>query len=422
MGRDYFMASERGGMYVLDREAWEAVCGKKYAGEEVQRELEQIRIHEKNRIVPAPGASVRPLKALCLNISHRCNLACAYCFASYASPASKEGDMPFEVARAAVDFLIGGSGNRKKLQVDFFGGEPLLNFNVVRDTVNYGRTAAEKAGKSIEFTLTTNALLLDGGVLDFLNRNGLGLILSLDGSPEVNDGMRLFPGGEGSYGRVLPGILEAIRSRRGENYYVRGTFTRKSLRFLEAARHFLELGIEKFSLEPVIARSGSSLAIRPEDLPAIEEEYDRLAGLYLERLNEGRPFTFFHFMISLDRPLCVARRLSGCGAGVEYLAVTPGGSLFPCHQFVGREEFMMGNVMAGGLREDIKAMFAGAHLFAKEGCPGCWAKYYCSGGCHAGAHLANGDILKPDPVACRLQRKRTECALYIQARTADFQE
>jgi len=412
---EHFLATESGGLYILDEDAWNALKGDLSKREAVE-ELEFIAREENTRQLLQLPPPDRLLKALCLHISHRCNLACRYCFASYASASSEEKDMSWEIARTAIDFLLKNSGKKKNLQVDFFGGEPLLNFEVVKKAVKYGKEESAREGKSIKFTLTTNALLLDDEKIDFLNRENISLILSLDGSPAVHDRMRLLPSGKGSHNEVLTRIKKAVSSRRGEDYYIRGTYTRDSMNFFDSARYFLDEGLNNFSLEPVAARGEEPYSIRVQDLPFIEKEYEKLAKLFIERSRAKKPFIFFHFMMQMDKPLCVTRRLLGCGAGVEYLAVAPEGKLYPCHQFVGRAEFLMGDVFSGSVDKTLRQKFADANLFAKEGCPDCWAKYYCSGGCHANAYFINGDILKPDPIGCHLQKKRTECALYIQAK------
>jgi uncharacterized protein len=357
-----------------------------------------------------PEVSREPLlKALCLHVSHDCNLRCRYCFAGTGPFGGAREQMSFEVGRQALDLLLRESGQRRQLEVDFFGGEPLLNLEVVRRLMDYGRRVSLEWGKEIHFTLTTNGLDLDQPARDFLNEQQIALVLSLDGRPEVNDRMR----GKGSYQKALPNLRELVESRGGRNYYLRGTFTAHNLDFLADVKHLYGLGFKELSLEPVVDPEGD-YRLTESDLPGIEEEYERLADYYLEKKKGKAGFTFFHFEINLEHGPCLPKRLTGCGAGFDYFAVTPVGDLYPCHQFVGRKEFLMGDVERGIVREELRREFGAATLYKKEGCAECWSRYYCSGGCHANAHLMNGSIYKPDQLGCKLQRKRLECALALK--------
>ncbi len=359
------------------------------------------------------------VKALCLHIAHDCNLACKYCFAGEGEYHGQRSLMSLDVGKKALDFLVANSGNRVNLEVDFFGGEPLMNWQVVKDLVAYGRSLEEPNHKKFRFTLTTNGVLLDDEVLEFANKEMANLVLSVDGRKEIHDRMRPHRGGQGSYDEVLPKYKKAAKSRNQMDYYVRGTFTRNNLDFAEDVKHLADEGFEQISMEPVVARPEEDYALRMEDVPAILEEYDELALEYIRRKKEGKGFNFFHFMINLEGGPCVAKRLSGCGSGTEYLAVTPWGDLYPCHQFVGQEEFLMGNVEEGILRTDIQDKFKACNVYAKDQCRDCFAKFYCSGGCAANAYNNSGDINGAYELGCELQRKRIECAIMIKAVLAD---
>ena len=359
------------------------------------------------------------VKALCLHIAHDCNLACKYCFAGEGEYHGQRSLMSLDVGKKALDFLVANSGNRVNLEVDFFGGEPLMNWQVVKDLVAYGRSLEEPNHKKFRFTLTTNGVLLDDEVLEFANKEMANLVLSVDGRKETHDRMRPHRGGQGSYDEVLPKYKKAAKSRNQMDYYVRGTFTRNNLDFAEDVKHLADEGFEQISMEPVVARPEEDYALRMEDVPAILEEYDELALEYIRRKKEGKGFNFFHFMINLEGGPCVAKRLSGCGSGTEYLVVTPWGDLYPCHQFVGQEEFLMGNVEEGILRTDIQDKFKACNVYAKDQCRDCFAKFYCSGGCAANAYNNSGDINGAYELGCELQRKRIECAIMIKAVLAD---
>ena len=359
------------------------------------------------------------VKALCLHIAHDCNLACKYCFAGEGEYHGQRSLMSLDVGKKALDFLVANSGNRVNLEVDFFGGEPLMNWQVVKDLVAYGRSLEEPNHKKFRFTLTTNGVLLDDEVLEFANKEMANLVLSVDGRKEIHDRMRPHRGGQGSYDEVLPKYKKAAKSRNQMDYYVRGTFTRNNLDFAEDVKHLADEGFEQIYMEPVVARPEEDYALRMEDVPAILEEYDELALEYIRRKKEGKGFNFFHFMINLEGGPCVAKRLSGCGSGTEYLAVTPWGDLYPCHQFVGQEEFLMGNVEEGILRTDIQDKFKACNVYAKDQCRDCFAKFYCSGGCAANAYNNSGDINGAYELGCELQRKRIECAIMIKAVLAD---
>lgn len=359
------------------------------------------------------------VKALCLHIAHDCNLACRYCFAEEGEYHGRRALMSFEVGKKALDFLVENSGSRVNLEVDFFGGEPLMNWQVVKDLVAYGRSLEEPHHKKFRFTLTTNGVLLDEEVLSFVNKEMANVVLSIDGRKEVHDRMRPHRGGQGSYDEVVPKYQRVAESRNQMNYYVRGTFTHHNLDFAEDVRHLADLGFEQISVEPVVADDAEDYAIRREDVDAILAEYDKLALEYIKRKKEGRGFNFFHYMIDLQGGPCVAKRLSGCGSGTEYLAVTPWGDFYPCHQFVGQEEFLMGNVDDGIVREDIRERFKSCNVYAKEQCRECFAKFYCSGGCAANAYHFTGDINGAYDLGCELQRKRIECAIMIKAALAE---
>ena len=362
------------------------------------------------------------VKALCLHIAHDCNLACKYCFAEEGEYHGRRALMSYEVGKKALDFLIANSGSRHNLEVDFFGGEPLMNWQVVKDLVAYGRSQEEPHNKKFRFTLTTNGVLLNDEIMEFCNREMANVVLSIDGRPEVHDYMRPFRNGKGSYDLVLPKFQKFAKSRQGKSYYVRGTFTHNNLDFSEDVLHLADAGFDQVSVEPVVGLDTEAYSLKQEDLPTILEQYDKLAAEMVKREKEGRGFTFFHFMIDLTGGPCVYKRLSGCGSGTEYLAVTPWGDFYPCHQFVGQEKYLMGNVDEGIRRQDIVDEFKCCNVYTKEKCRNCFAKFYCSGGCAANSYNFHGTIQDAYDLGCELQRKRVECAIMIKAALADKEE
>ena len=332
------------------------------------------------------------VKALCLHIAHDCNLACRYCFAEEGEYHGRRAIMSYEVGKKALDFLVANSGNRTNLEVDFFGGEPLMNWEVVKQLVAYGRSLEEEHHKKFRFTITTNGVLLNDEILEFVNKEMGNMVLSIDGRKEVHDRMRPHRGGQGSYDEIVPKFKKAAESRGQMNYYVRGTYTHYNTDFAKDVLHLADLGFKQISVEPVVAPETEDYAIREEDLPQLLAQYDELAEKMIKRRKEGNGFNFFHFMIDLEGGPCVAKRLSGCGSGTEYLAVTPWGDLYPCHQFVGNEDFLMGNVDEGVLRTDIRDEFKQCNVYAKEKCKDCFAKFYCSGGCAANSYNFTGNV------------------------------
>lgn len=409
-----------------------AVLSGKYSEEAVREALSECRELEEAGVLftedvyenAIENFSHRPtvVKALCLHIAHDCNLACRYCFAEEGEYHGRRALMSFEVGKQALDFLIANSGNRRNLEVDFFGGEPLMNWQVVKDLVKYGREQEKKHGKNFRFTLTTNGVLLDDEVMEFCNREMANVVLSIDGRKEVHDFMRPFQKGKGSYDLIVPKFRKFAESRNQDRYYVRGTFTRHNLDFAKDVLHLADLGFKQISVEPVVALPEEEYALREEDIPQICEEYDRLAAEMIKRHREGKEFNFFHFMIDLTGGPCVYKRLSGCGSGTEYLAVTPWGDFYPCHQFVGEEAFLMGNVFDGLKASELQEEFKGCNVYAKEKCRNCFAKFYCSGGCAANAYKFHGSINDAYDVGCELQRKRIECAVMIKAALAEEDE
>lgn len=359
------------------------------------------------------------VKALCLHIAHDCNLACRYCFAEEGEYHGRRELMSFEVGKAALDFLIANSGNRRNLEVDFFGGEPLMNFDVVKQLVAYGREQEKIHNKNFRFTLTTNGVLLNDDIMEFANKEMGNVVLSIDGRKEVHDYMRPFRKGAGSYDLIVPKFQKFADSRNQDRYYVRGTFTHNNLDFSKDVLHLADLGFKQISVEPVVAQPTESYALREEDLPQLFEEYDKLAVEMIKRHKEGKDFNFFHFMIDLEGGPCVAKRLSGCGSGTEYLAVTPWGDFYPCHQFVGNEKFLMGNVYEGIKNTELQSEFKCCNVYAKEKCRNCFARFYCSGGCAANSYNFHGSITDAYDVGCELEKKRVECAIMIKAALAD---
>lgn len=355
------------------------------------------------------------VKALCLHIAHDCNLACRYCFAEEGEYHGRRAIMSYEVGKKALDFLVANSGNRTNLEVDFFGGEPLMNWEVVKQLVAYGRSLEEEHHKKFRFTITTNGVLLNDEILEFVNKEMGNMVLSIDGRKDVHDRMRPHRGGQGSYDEIVPKFKKAAESRGQMNYYVRGTYTHYNTDFAKDVLHLADLGFKQISVEPVVAPETEDYAIREEDLPQLLAQYDELAEEMIKRRKEGNGFNFFHFMIDLEGGPCVAKRLSGCGSGTEYLAVTPWGDLYPCHQFVGNEDFLMGNVDEGVLRTDIRDEFKQCNVYAKEKCKDCFAKFYCSGGCAANSYNFTGNVNGSYDIGCELQRKRIECAIMIKA-------
>lgn len=355
------------------------------------------------------------VKALCLHIAHDCNLSCKYCFADEGSYNGKLRElMSAEVGKKALDFLVANSGNRVNLEVDFFGGEPLMNFEVIKEIVAYGRSIEKDAGKNFRFTLTTNGMLLNDEVTEFCNKEISNVVLSLDGRKCVNDKMRPTRNGKGSYDIIVPKFQDFVSKRGDKSYYVRGTFTRNNLDFTEDFKAMADLGFKEISIEPVVADEDCDYAIREEDIDKICEEYDKLALDLIKRYDEGKPVTFFHYMIDLNGGPCVYKRLSGCGSGTEYLAVTPSGDLYPCHQFVSHDEYRLGDVFNGISRQDIVDEFKLCNVYAKDKCRDCFARFYCSGGCAANSFAFHGNILDAYDIGCKLQQKRIECAIMIK--------
>ncbi len=366
----------------------------------------------------AKGGNV--IKALCLHVAHTCNLNCAYCFASQGKFHGDRALMPFEVGKRALDFLIENSGGRHNLEVDFFGGEPLMNWDVVKRLVAYARTIEKEKGKNFRFTLTTNGMSIDSDVIDFANREMSNVVLSLDGRREVHDRYRVDYQGQGSYDRVVPKFQELVRARGGKDYYMRGTFTHQNPDFLKDIDAMLDLGFDQLSMEPVVCAPGDPAALTEEDKAIVMEQYERLAQKMLERRKEGRPFTFYHYMVDLESGPCIYKRISGCGSGTEYMAVTPWGDLYPCHQFVGEEKFRLGSVFEGVTNHTVQEEFRGCNVYARPDCADCWAKLYCAGGCAANAYHATGSIGGIYRYGCELFKKRMECAIMLKAAEADL--
>ena len=359
------------------------------------------------------------IKALCLHVAHTCNLNCAYCFASQGKYNGERAVMSFEVGKQALDFLVKHSGRRHNLEVDFFGGEPLMNFQVVKDLVAYARSIEKEAGKNFRFTLTTNGMLIDDEVIDFANREMSNVVLSLDGRKEVHDRYRVDYAGNGSWERIVPKFQKLVRERGGKNYYMRGTFTHHNPDFLQDIRQMLDLGFTELSMEPVVCAPDDPTALTEEDRRIVLDQYEKLAELMLEREREGRPFTFYHYMIDLSGGPCIYKRISGCGSGTEYMAVTPWGDLYPCHQFVGDEHFRLGDIWHGLDNPEGQKEFASCNVYAKPECRDCWAKLYCSGGCAANAFHATGSITGVYEAGCELFRKRMECAIMLAVARAE---
>ncbi len=371
-------------------------------------------------ITSAPPRPDSVVKALCLNVAHDCNLRCTYCFAETGDFGGHRELMDIAIASQAVDFLIANSGSRRLLEIDFFGGEPLLNFSVVKETVFYGLDQAKIHNKEFRFTITTNGLAFTDDVQEFCNKYMDNVVLSIDGRPDVNDRVRYTPSGKKSvYHSIVPKYQQFVQARQGKSYYVRGTFTHENLDFTNDVTHLADLGFDQISMEPVVADANQPYALTEEDLPRILMEYDALADAFLAHLNHRHAFSFFHFNVELKKGPCLYKRLSGCGAGYEYLAVTPQGDLYPCHQFIGDLKFKVGDVFQGLTNTSLKHKLQDAHVLNKAECTQCWAKYYCSGGCHANNLAFNNDLRIPYSLACQMERKRLECSFFVHASISD---
>lgn len=360
------------------------------------------------------------VKALCLHIAHDCNLSCKYCFASEGEYHGKRELMSYEVGKKAIDFLLNNSGNKRNLEVDFFGGEPLMNFEVVKKIVSYAREKEKKYNKNFRFTLTTNGILLNDDIIDYLNENMYNVVLSLDGRQLVHDKMRPTPNNKGSYDLIVKKFRNLVEKRQQKDYYIRGTFTKHNLDFSNDVLHIADLGFEQISVEPVVSSDDKEYSILQEDIDCILNEYDKLAKELIDRYKKGETINFFHFMIDLNQGPCIVKRLAGCGSGSEYLAITPSGEIYPCHQFVGIEEFLMGNIEEGIKNIDIKEKFTRCNVYTKNKCKECWAKFYCSGGCSANGYQMKGDINEVYDIGCILEKKRIECAIMIKAKLTEI--
>ena len=409
------------------REAVLAAMSEKYADissadiaecfDQVQSLVDAGRLFTPDTFEPMAGhlkaKTAGVVKALCLHIAHTCNLNCSYCFASQGNYHGERGLMSFEVGKQALDFLVANSGSRRNLEVDFFGGEPLMNFDVVKQLVAYARSIEKEKGKNFRFTLTTNGVLIDDDVIDFANRECSNVVLSLDGRKEIHDRFRVDYAGNGSWERIVPKFQRLVQARGGKNYYMRGTFTHANPDFVKDIRTMLDLGFNELSMEPVVTQPGDPSELTAEDLPIVLQQYEELAELMLRRRREGKPFTFYHYMIDLTGGPCIYKRISGCGMGTEYMAVTPTGELYPCHQFVGEEAFKLGDVWNGVSNTEKVEEFACCNVYARPDCADCWAKLYCSGGCAANAYHSTGSVKGVYKYGCELFRKRMECAIMV---------
>ncbi|MDO4485957.1 MAG: thioether cross-link-forming SCIFF peptide maturase [Bacillota bacterium] len=392
--------------------------------EDVQSLIDAGKLYSEDTFADAAGVfkerSGNIIKALCLHVSHTCNLNCSYCFASQGKYHGDQALMSLEVGKRALDFLIENSGSRRNLEVDFFGGEPLMNWDVVKELVAYAREQEKAHDKNFRFTLTTNGVLIDDDVIDFANREMSNVVLSLDGRKEIHDLTRVDFAGNGSYDKVVPKFKEIVEARGGKNYYMRGTFTHANPDFTKDVFHMAELGFTELSMEPVVCAPDDPSALTPEDIEIVKDQYEILAKEMIKRRKEGNPFTFYHYMIDLTNGPCIYKRISGCGSGTEYMAVTPWGDLYPCHQFVGEEKYKLGDVWNGVTNDDIREEFRSCNAYSRPDCKDCWAKLYCSGGCAANAYHASGSIKGIYEPGCELFRKRMECAIMIKAAEAEM--
>ena len=439
-GRRILLDVNSGSVHLIDEAAWdvldaleshqgnvssaEAALKGKYSPEEIEEIIREIIRLQKEELLFTSDSQVekwtkesRPsqyaVKSLCLNVAHDCNMCCRYCFAADVSFRGKSELMSFTVGRKGIDFLLEQSGTRRHLEVDYFGGEPLMNLEMVQDLTRYGTEKAAQLGKKIKFTITTNCLLINEDFISFANQYNMQVVLSIDGRKSVHDRMRRSAGGGGTYETILPKMFEFAESRNHENYYVRGTYTRRNMDFTQDVLHLFDLGFKHVSVEPVVA-SPDTYGFSNEDIPRLEQEYEKLSWELLERVKKGQFIDFFHFNVDLKGGVCIPKRIKGCGAGVEYLAVAPDGTLYPCHQFDGKKEFAMGDVFNGFNDRDIGSRFAAANIYGKEKCRNCWARFLCSGGCHANAYGFSGTLREPYAIACMLQKKRLECGIWFQ--------
>ncbi len=383
-------------------------------GEIVELYNEKILFSEDDYEKYAKYSVASPVKAMCLNIAHDCQLRCKYCFASTGDFGQGRKLMTLETGKNAIDFLLENSGDRKNLELDFFGGEPLMNFKVVKQIVEYARSREAEFNKKFRFTITTNGLLLDDDKIEFINKEMSNVVLSIDGRKEINDYFRVLPNGQGCYDMILPKYQKLVAGRGDKEYYVRGTFTNKNLDFSNDVFALYEAGFDQISIEPVVGE-GDEYALTEKELSAVFKEYENLANRILENEKKGGKFNFFHFMIDLDQGPCAIKRLRGCGCGNDYVAITPDGDIYPCHQFVGMEEYKMGNIDEGTFNQEMKADFANCHVYSKPECRKCWAKFYCSGGCNANNYQYMGDVRSAHKISCELEKKRLECAIMLKA-------
>ncbi len=437
LGQNMALDVGSGAVHALDAIAYDALSlllenkdadivgalSEKYPREEAEETVRELRELIGMGALDAPDdySDVQPVdsgvvKAMCLHAAHDCNLRCKYCFADTGEfHMASRSLLPAETGKKALDWLVAHSGNRINLEVDFFGGEPLMNFPVIKEVVAYGRELETKHGKVFKFTTTTNAVAINDEIIDFMNREMDNVVISIDGRKEVHDRMRPTANGGGSYDLIIGKAKRLVAARGQKRYYLRGTYTRYNLDFASDVLHLADEGFEQLSIEPVVTDESRDYAIRESDLPQVYDEYEKLGRKYIEYRKNGKWFSFFHFMVDLSGGPCLKKRLTGCGAGNEYVAVTPEGDIYPCHQFVGREGMCMGSVLDGSFDRELQAKFRQNNVLSKEKCSSCWARFYCSGGCQANAHAFNGDISKPYDMECALEKKRLECALAIYA-------
>ena len=386
--------------------------------EDIQSLVDAKKLYTEDTFEPMANTfkerSGNVVKALCLHVAHTCNLNCSYCFASQGKYHGDRGLMSFEVGKRALDFLIENSGTRRNLEVDFFGGEPLMNWQVVKDLVKYARSVEKDHGKNFRFTLTTNGVLIDDDVIEFANKEMSNVVLSLDGRKEIHDATRVDYAGNGSYEKIVPKFQKLVESRKSQGYYMRGTFTHANPDFTNDVFHMADLGFTELSMEPVVSAADDPAALTPEDLEVVKEQYEILAKEMIKRNQEGRGFTFYHYMLDLTEGPCIYKRISGCGSGTEYMAVTPWGDLYPCHQFVGDDKYKLGDIWNGVTNDPLREEFRSCNAYARPECADCWAKLYCSGGCAANAYHASGSIRGIYEPGCELFRKRIECAIMIK--------